>query len=326
MWILPKQLHTLACVPGTEALILDSSEFCQLCEQSLMWRSKPFPSTTWSRRLKRVGWMSLLFGRTLKPSHGEAFTKKWTSSLEASLVNPLACPESVEATKTLDTCGLTLSKELNNWDDLPLFFLRTSKALSQANSNQQTGLIQNQLLFCYMCSESWSVWVMRQRQAYSRRKKLAHLIREREFSYSVKLKAAKRSVIIKDLHSLLSMFQSEEHTKGFTNPVGRWRTPTASEGDKASSNTRKVTQRGLNNDPFLRWYTPIALDATRINLSADQKPRRCGKKRDTLPQQALREVNFTGSLNPRWVELLMGLPVYWTSPDAQQIIQIELTR
>ena len=167
---------------------------------------------------------------------------------------------------------------------------------------------------------------MRQQRAYSRRRKLAHLIREKEFSYSVKLKAAKRSVIIKDLHSLLSMFQNEEHAKSFMSPVGRWRTPTASEGDKVSSNTRKVTQRGLNNDPFLRWYTPVTRDFHDISINAELKPRKCGSKRENICQQTLREVNFIGSLNLRWVELLMGLPVYWTSPDAQQIIQIELTR
>ena len=99
MWIIPSNIYHY--VQDTEALISDSQEFYQMCEQSLMWRSKPSQSTTWSRRLKRAGWMQHLFGRTLKPSHGEAFTRKWTSCLEDSLVSLSQQQEEEECTQAV---------------------------------------------------------------------------------------------------------------------------------------------------------------------------------------------------------------------------------
>ncbi len=50
MWILPKQLHTSAFVPATEALISDYAELSQLCAQSLTLRSKLMPARTWSQK------------------------------------------------------------------------------------------------------------------------------------------------------------------------------------------------------------------------------------------------------------------------------------
>ena len=41
MWILPKQLHTSAFALDTAALISDLAEQSQICEQSLLARSKP---------------------------------------------------------------------------------------------------------------------------------------------------------------------------------------------------------------------------------------------------------------------------------------------
>ena len=86
-WILPKQLHTLACALDTAALSLDSNESSQVCAQSLFVRSSPLPVRTWSAKWKRDSWSQHLFGRILKPSLGNRFATAWTSSLAVTPAN-----------------------------------------------------------------------------------------------------------------------------------------------------------------------------------------------------------------------------------------------
>ena len=102
MWILPKQLISRFAL-GTEALISDSDEFCQMCEQSLMWRSKVSQSRTWSQRWKRENWMQHLSGRTLKRSHWKSFETTYQSSLVASRASRSRQQESEKEMTTQDT-------------------------------------------------------------------------------------------------------------------------------------------------------------------------------------------------------------------------------
>lgn len=107
MWILPKQLITSLSVPDTEELTLGCEEFSQLAEQSLMWRSKPSPSRTWSQRWKRVNWIKRLSGQTLKPYHWKRFQRAWRLSLAASRANLSPPQESGKAMKTQGTSSHT---------------------------------------------------------------------------------------------------------------------------------------------------------------------------------------------------------------------------
>ena len=141
MWIIPKNLHTSAYALDTEVLTLDLSELSTVCEQSLMWRSRPFNARTWFQRWKRVGWMQLLFGRILKPSRGKAFVEKWTSSVVAFLVNPSQVQVKEQETKTLATYGHTSSEE-SRLSDLPLFSWKTFKASSIQSSKVTNGTIK----------------------------------------------------------------------------------------------------------------------------------------------------------------------------------------
>lgn len=177
MWIVPKNLLTSLSVQDTEVLTSDSPELSTLSEQSLMWRSKPSPSQTWSRRWKREGWLQLLSGRILKPSTGAHFAEKWTSSLEAFLANHSPLPEVEEETKIPDTCGPT-SPEESELSDLPLFSWRTLKASSAQNSKEITGAIQQEHQWLSMSSANWKEWVIKQRLEYSQRKRQALLTKE----------------------------------------------------------------------------------------------------------------------------------------------------
>ncbi len=179
MWIIPKNLHTSHFVQDTEELISDLSELSQACEQSLLVRSKPMRSRTWSAKLKRDTWTRLLCGRILKPSLSQAFTEKWISSVAGFHVNRFQVQEEEKETKTRATCGRTLSEVFENlhqeWSSL-----KTSKASSQANSKATNGATQKERPFCFMSSESWRDWITEQRREYSARQKSAHHIREKE--------------------------------------------------------------------------------------------------------------------------------------------------
>lgn len=178
MWIIPKNLHTSAFVPDTAALISDSSEQSALFAQSLLVRSNPLPARTWSRKWNRDSWTAHLSGRTLKPSHGPDFEERWTSCLEASLVNHLVPQDSAPEMRTQDTCSLTSSEESESWSDLPLFSLRMSKASSTQNSKATIGTTPKVHRFCSMSLESWNDWVTAQRLEFSQRLKSVRLTKE----------------------------------------------------------------------------------------------------------------------------------------------------
>ena len=160
MWILPKQLHTSAFVPDTEALISDSDEFSQLCAQSLTARGKDSAARIWSAKLKRDSWMQLLFGRTLRPSHGSSFVDAWTSFLAATRASHSAQPASDSAPKTHDTSGRLSQPELLQCDQVPVS-LKTSRDISA--------------LGFPTCCKTWQEWVTERRGAWRQRVNAARL-------------------------------------------------------------------------------------------------------------------------------------------------------
>ena len=160
MWILPKQLHTSAFVPDTAALNLDSNESSQICAQSLFVRSKPSLARTWLRKWKLDSWTQHLFGRILKPSHGEDFVIAWISSLEATHASPSAQQESDLEQKTQDIFGPTSQAEFA-FSDPDSASLKTSKDTFRWDSPASSVI--------------WKKWVTQCRGEYSLRLKLAHL-------------------------------------------------------------------------------------------------------------------------------------------------------
>jgi hypothetical protein len=168
MWILPKQLHTSAFVPDTEALISDLNEQSQVCAQSLLARSKPSPARTWSQRWKRDSWTQHLSGRILKPSHGPSFVTAWTSSLAATRASHSAQPASDSAPKTPDTSGRLSQPELLQCDQVPAF-LKTSTDISRWGFPT--------------CCKTWQDWVTERRGAWRQRVNAARLTRGKGSSF-----------------------------------------------------------------------------------------------------------------------------------------------
>ena len=264
MWIVPKNLHTSAFAVDTEALTSDSKELSEMFAQSLIAKSGTSPARTWSARLKRGGWITRLSGRILKPSRGQSFVGKWTSSLEASLVSHLVPQEEKQETRTSDTCGPTLSEASESWSDLPLFSLKMLKEYSPPTSRETIGQTHRELPFCSMSLESWSGWVIAQRQEYSQRLKS-----ERPTNGSA---------------SLFLVSEQTSQMQGAQELENYWRTPTLGEVNrmryKDVEKALKIEQGGSQKSLWLQvieqpWPTPKASESHETveqHLARAQKP------------------------------------------------------
>ena len=269
-----------------EGLTLDLNESSQICAQSLLVRSKPMQSRTWLQKWKRDSWTQLLYGRILKPSHGESFVEKWTSSLEASLVNPSQLQDVEKEMKIQDTFSPTSSKE-SNFSDLPLFSLRTLKGSSPLNS-EKDGLTPKERPFCFMYLGSWKEWIIKQRQEYLVRLKSELLINGSEslsWASPIKEDYKRRG--------------PNSRQQGLPNQV------------KTSSQVEEEKIKKSGNLPEL-FPTPTA---------NEHKYRLKGTSQASQNLNAIHR----GQLNPRWVETLMAVPIGWTMATCVNPYVIERT-
>ena len=159
-WILPKQLHISAFALDTAALISDSSEQSQVCEQSLLVRSKASPARTWSLKWKRDTWTQHLSGRILKPSLGPSFLAAWTSSLEVIPASPSPAQASDSEPTILGTSGQQSEMVFDSCGP-DSAFSRTSRDTLRLDSPQS--------------SATWKKMVTEQRGEYSQRLRSARL-------------------------------------------------------------------------------------------------------------------------------------------------------
>ena len=356
MWILPKQLHTSASVVDTAESDSALREFCQTCEKSLMWRSKPSQWRTWCRRWSRNKFLQHLYSRMLRRSHTNDFLDAWTFYQGDSRVNRLAKQELKRVLKTLDISTPTSVEESESADP-ELFSSKTLKESSQVKQKAE-----NQ--FSNMSSATWKAWVIEQRQEYSQRLKLAHLIKENE-----SLSWATPNVCGNHNRKGASKTSGD----GLSTQAKNWATPNtmdtlpARSPEKLAEAKKKGGCKNLREEvmnfptPSVAGcveggavknieMTPTGFKATRksgISYGAKLKdvvesyptptardwkgcgnatPRKDGKHRmdnlEAIVRHGLQNrtnVSTNGSnraLNPDWVEQLMGLPVGWTDLDS----------
>ena len=338
MWILPiNKSITSACAVDTKESGLDSEEFSQICERSLTWRGKDSLSRTWLQRWKRESWMQHLCTRTLKPSLTESSVDAWISSLEASRANPSVLLESVKALKTLDTCSHTSQTESES-ANLELFSLKTSKELSQPGQ-------QTESQFSSMSSESWKAWVTEQRQEYSVRLKLAHLIRESGSTSWATPQTFDSNNIVRTPEKLAQTraeknagcmnlreqvhYPEMDHSR---KAAKNWPTVTVGEekyrikgNSQASKCLSAMAARGELGHPdqanlsktgksqgSQQWPTPRANKVHPV-ITEENREQLASRKKANLEEEIAGHCGKAqGKLNPDWVEQLMGLPVGWT--------------
>ena len=297
MWIIPSNLSTSHSAQGMEELTWDSLELSQMLSQSVMWRSKHSAATTWSKRLKRVSWLQHLSGQILKPSLGQSFVEEWISSQEAFLVSHLVPQDSKREMKIHDTSGPILSEGLKSLIDLPLFSWRMSWGSSVQDLKVTNGQTRQAHQFCFMSLENWKGWVIKQKQVYSQRLKLEHLTRGNAcLSWRV-------APILASQDALL--FQQCSETQGcLTLQVQH------TQLQEAQSSTHGSHQGS-------QWRTPDV--GTKNHMSSNhlyyESREQKGKQPSLNGQCVMAHRQKTQTLNPRWVEALMGLPIGWTMPS-----------
>jgi len=286
MWILPKQLHTSPFVPDMAALISDSNEQSQAFAQSLLVRSKPSPVRTWSLKWKRDSWTQHLSGRMLKPSLGACFVTAWTCSLGVIPVSHFPQPENDSEKKTPDTCGLGSQMELPLCDP-GCASLKTSKGTSVSDSK--------------MSSETWKALVTKRRGEYSARAKSALLTAGNEYLSWPTARAACPGSRPNGKGG--KVLEEEEVRK------------------KANYGLPAPDNRKTNGSHRESWTTPQAGDYRSPNANPGSR-----SQSDQLPQSdhALPRL-VGGRLNPRWVEVLMGLPVGWVMASCASPVTIAPT-
>jgi hypothetical protein len=316
MWILPNNYQLSSAfaadmVASKEDLTLPGLNI----ESSLMWRSKPSPSPTWLRRWKPDSWFQRLSSRILKPSQRTSFEAALISSLEATRASRFQQQGSALAPKTQDTSGptsSTTSMQLDLFDASS----RTSKDTSALDLEKSLAI--------------WKAQVTTQRGEYSQRLKSAHRTSGSESTSWLTPRASDTG--------------RGENNETFTNRMGDrsgnvyqslpsqvhareakhnlWPTPRAANpGSRPNGKGGKVLSEevliseGLRNRNEKLWPTPSARDWKDSPGMAQTAVNPDGSHRNRNDQLARAVYSVTppaGSLNPDWVEWLMGVPIGWT--------------
>ena len=326
MWIIPKNLDVSACVRDTLELNSDLNELSQICEQSLMWRSKPSLAQTWSQRWKRVTWMSHLFGRILKPSMDSHFTKGYTSSLQVIPAKANPAQAKGEAKTTPDGFGRILRESLRQLS----LFGSSEKMLADILPLDSPQFI-----------EAYEIWVIQLRQDCLRRQSVVLHTREKDcLSWPTMGVGDAESGQTKPSNKRCGGRQESlrvavnwptpeaQNQEGYQIVNGKriprlgkqanWPTPQHSEYKGQSQRgqhkpddrlTNKVLSGLLDQDsPSMNgksqglWTTPCSDDTS-------QRKSKYKQGGTALLTQA------KGKLNPDWVEQLMGLSEGWTDCD-----------
>ena len=172
MWIVPKNIlnnkEYYLFATGTE---VSKEEFQKSFPQelSLMWRSKPFKTSTWYQRWNRVWWIKHLFGRILKPSMQNRFITEYTESLGVIRAKG-------KATQVKESCG-TMS------DSFGLILKRLSSQQTLFGASSKTSLDTLRDLSPTFLT-AYDLWVTQLKQDCLQRMKLARHTRENGSLYS----------------------------------------------------------------------------------------------------------------------------------------------
>jgi len=304
MWIVPKPIIS-AFAPGTEALISDSDEFSQVAEQSLMWRSKPSQSRTWSQRWKRENWIKHLSGRTLRRSQQNHFAASWTSSLAGTRANRSVPPVSDSEPMTQDTSGRFCAEQFELFDQVESS-LKTSKDTSRWDSPQSSAI--------------WKQMVIEQRGEYLVRRNAARHTRESECSSSGGWPTPGTSQAHIDGQGRSTVEEVAKQKKFHLSQR------TNKRGEIVKRDNGKTHQATLASAVMgaQMWPTASARDWKDTPGTSLDRKRENGTSRGTnglIPlkvysQQDQDNRNSTGKnpgrLSPNWTEQLMGVPVGWT--------------
>ena len=331
MWIIPKSLVSSGSTDTVETSS-DLNELSQICVKSLSVRGTLSSLRTWSAKWKRDSWTRFLSGRIVRisPSNLSKIESIFLSRPIRARVSAMPAKDSEPMTSA--TSGPTAGNGFREQDP-ELFSSKTSRDTFRLDSPQS--------------SLTWKKMVIQRRGEFSARLKSARLTSGKEF-----LSWPTTAVMDTPGMSTPGMSTPGMSTPGMSmerdgNPTGRidqlpravyaeksqWMTPRACEaenppmGDRNHQGLTHQVKSGLpapdrHNSPGSRpeplWASPRSAGSAgsagskNVVYEPGKKPTVDGRAITTTLTDQVRQ---TGKLNPRWVEVLMGIPMGWTSPD-----------
>lgn len=333
MWLfIPGASTSFPSVPEEAGSISDWSWHAEVLARSVWWRGKPSPSPTWSKRCAKVSWLQRLCGAMPEPSAAESGAASWMASLAASRASLTASPASASARKTSATSGARRGASLcNRAPGSPSSRMSAACSPRAAPSG---------------CGETFADWASRLRLDSSRRQRLARAINASACSSSrwpamrcgdgatksLPRPGTPTGGRIETAVANWSTPRASDAEKGGPNQVFisggtplpaqavQWATP-RSEMARALGDPKHITpRRGSGNieDQVLRWPTPTSLsfgnshqpgNSRSYNRTMELASSLLGPETSTVGERSLPERR---SLNPHFVEWLMGWPPGWT--------------
>jgi len=301
-----------ASAPEVEGWTSPSSWRFQMLERSAWWRGKPSPSRTWSTRCKPGSWMNALCGLMSRPSAADRGVDLWIGSLAASRASHTAKPGSVADQPTGATCGAQPGALLSS-AGRPVSSSKTSRECSLPARTRFPALTGS--------SMTWQHLATSLRSDYSARQKSASRIGATASSSWPTLAARDH----KGSGTATTRADGKLRNDMLDWAAERfWHTPRANDAQKRGA---------IGNDPrngipgqVQHWSTPAVGDVlggrkARSGARSNEKLLN-GQSIDLVSQchpqapETLRdgEPSLSGarSLNPLFVEWLMGWPAGWT--------------
>lgn len=345
MWLFVPTPSTLsASALAGEDSISDWNWQSRVLAASCSWRGKPSPSAIWSARCNKVSWLRRLSGAMLPPSQADLGAASWMASLAASRASLIASPASAKVLTTSVTSGPTpaasLSKPARGSSSS-----RTSAACSRRSPASIRARYGSGVTYADWVSALREDCLRRQRSAQ------AMNASESSFSlwptmrcgdgitHPLRENVADPRGRLEDVVANWPTPAASEARLGFqdrSDPTKRgtqeslstvamlWSSPRASDGEKGGPNQ----SFGAGGIPLaaqtVQWATPSVADTTggRMTRSGDRSGEELLKGQantlaSSLPVQTTYDVGETSSkprrsLNPLFVEWLMGWPPGWT--------------
>ena len=214
--------------------------------RSFMWNGKPSPPRLWYKRLKRVIWLRRLYGQMPEPSQADAFADSWISSLAESRASPIARPESRPGEPMTAICGQ------------PPGGLSSSPEHGQSGSKTSAECCTRAGRPAF--TETYPDLVIRLRQDYSARRRLAPPMSESDCSSSESMTAWPTPAARDHRSVYASPASHARNSRPLSEAAGKWATPLSSDGAKGSTGQ----SFGRGNLPLAaqagRWQTPTVAD------------------------------------------------------------------
>ena len=329
MWIYVPSISSLS-VQVPEDWTSECEQRAQMLAPSVTLKSKPTHVRSLKRAWQTKPWMKRLFSRICDPSMAGRGVESWIASLAATRASHSASPANAEDQTTSVTCGLTLP-ELSAKYHQKTFSSKTSP------TTYRWGLMRS--------AQTYRKWAISLRLEYSARRKSAPAIGgsgcsswptinadDARQTGGMASRAEGRQMMLNTAARMWPTpygFQAGNGPDGneFSTEVRQWTTPKALTGGANSKRAERGAGGPDLQEQAKAWPTPAARDY-KGSLPLDQRNRTM----DTLDEAAERKFPYSPpdpstpdgppslkarrTLNPRFVEWLLGWPSGWTDCDS----------